>query len=182
MSRNYKFHDQELPYFVTFTVVNWIDVFTRKDYKDILIESLKYCATNKGLTIYAWVIMSNHVHLIIGTTDKPMQDILRDLKRHTSKTIVKAIEDNPQESRREWMLFQFERAGKYNPNNEHYQFWQQGNHPIELWSKAVMDQKLNYIHNNPVVAGWVDEPQHYLYSSARDYADIKGLLDIQLMI
>jgi putative transposase len=181
MSRNYKFHDQDRPYFVTFTVVNWIDVFTRRDYKDILLDSLKFCMANKGLELHAWVIMSNHVHLIIGTNDKPMQDILRDLKRHTSKTIIKAIEDNPQESRKEWMLYQFEHAGKYNPNNERYQFWQQGNHPIELWSKHVIDQKLNYIHNNPVTAGWVDLPEYYLYSSARDYANIKGLLDVDLL-
>jgi REP element-mobilizing transposase RayT len=182
MSRNYKFHDQQRPYFVTFSVVNWIDTFTRREYKNILVESLNYCMINKGLELYAWVIMSNHVHLIIGTNNQPMENILRDIKRHTSKEIVKAISEDPQESRKEWMLPLFEKAGKSNPNNEHFQFWQQGNHPIELWSNAVMDQKLDYIHNNPVVAGWVDEPGHYLYSSARDYAGIKGLLDIQLMV
>jgi REP element-mobilizing transposase RayT len=123
MSRNYKFHNQEFPYFVTFTVVQWIDVFTRVEYKDILVESLKYCIKNKGLKLYAWVIMSNHVHLIIGTEDKPMQDILRDIKRHTSKTIIKAIEENVQESRRDWLLSFFEREGRKNPSNEHYQFW-----------------------------------------------------------
>ena len=76
----------------------------------------------------------------------------------------------------------FEREGKQNANNEIYQFWQQGNHPIELWSNSVIDQKLDCIHNNPVTAGWIDEPKHYLYSSARDYADGKGLIDILLMI
>jgi putative transposase len=181
MSRNYKFHDQERPYFVTFTVINWIDAFTRREYKDILVDSLRFCMTNKGLELYAWVIMSNHVHLIIGTKDKPMEDILRDIKRHTSKKIVEAISENPQESRKEWMMKLFKEAGRKNPANENFQFWQQGNHPIELFSPAVMAQKLNYLHNNPVVAGWVDEPEHYLYSSARDYAGIKGMLDIQLM-
>jgi putative transposase len=182
MSRNYKFHDQERPYFVTFSVVNWIDAFTRREYKNILVDSLNYRMINKGLELYAWVIMSNHVHLIIGTNDRPMENILRDIKRHTSKEIVKAISENPQESRKEWMLSLFEKAGKSNPNNEHFQFWQQGNHLIKLWSNAVIDQKLDYLHNNPGVAGWVDEPGHYLYSSARDYAGIKGLLDIQLMV
>ena len=80
MSSNYKFHDQERPYFVTFTVIRWIDVFTRREYKDIIVDSLKYCITHKGLQLYAWVIMSNHIHLIIGTNDKSMQDILRDIK------------------------------------------------------------------------------------------------------
>ncbi|WP_428327356.1 REP-associated tyrosine transposase [Mucilaginibacter sp.] len=178
MSRNYKFHNQERPYFVTFSVIKWIDVFTRREYKDIVVDSLKYCIENKGLLLYAWVIMSNHVHLIIGTKDKPMQDILRDLKRHTSKTITKAINENTQESRRDWLLWFFEREGKHNSNNEQYQFWQQGSHPIELWSNEVTDQKLDYIHNNPVKAGWVNEPQYYLYSSAIDYADGKGLIDV----
>ncbi|BAU52322.1 REP-associated tyrosine transposase [Mucilaginibacter gotjawali] len=183
MSRNYKFDDQERPYFVTFTVVRWIDVFTRREYKDILVESLKFCIEKKGLQLYAWVIMSNHVHLIIGTKDKPMGSILRDIKRHTSKALTKAISENVLESRREWMLWFFEREGKQNPNNEQYQFWQQDeSHPIELWSSEVMDQKLDYIHYNPVVAGWVDEPEHYLYSSARDYAGGKGLIDIILMV
>ena len=183
MSRNYKFDDQERPYFVTFTVVRWIDVFTRREYKDILVESLKFCIEKKGLQLYAWVIMSNHVHLIIGTKDKPMGGILRDIKRHTSKALTKAISENVLESRRDWMLWFFEREGKLNPNNEQYQFWQQDeSHPIELWSSEVMDQKLDYIHYNPVVAGWIDEPEHYLYSSARDYAGGKGLIDIILMV
>ena len=181
MSSNYKFHDQERPYFVTFTVIRWIDVFTRRLYKDIIVESLKYSIANKGLQLYAWVIMSNHVHLIIGTSSKPMQDILRDIKRHTSKSIIKAVIENTQESRGEWLLWFFEREGKQNPNNEQYQFWQQGSHPIELWSNEVMDQKLEYLHNNPVSAGWVEEPEHYLYSSAIDYAGGKGLIDITLM-
>jgi len=176
MSRNYKFRDQEKLYFVSFSTVNWIDVFIRREYKDIVVDSLQYCVANKGLQIYAWCIMSSHVHLIIGTVGDKMQDILRDMKRHTSKTILKAIEENPQESRKEWMLWMFKRAGKHNPNNEVYQFWQQHNHPIELWSNEIMDQKLEYIHNNPVEAGFVEEPWDYWYSSARDYAGKKGLI------
>ncbi|SDT26212.1 Transposase IS200 like [Mucilaginibacter mallensis] len=181
MSSNYKFRNKENLHFVTFSVIRWIDVFTRRLYKDILVDSIKFCIANKGLEVYAWVIMSNHVHMIIGTRDKPLHDILRDMKRHTSKTLIKAINENTLESRREWMLWFFEREGKLNPNNEQYQFWQQGNHPIELYSNDVMDQKLDYVHNNPVTAGWVDEPEHYLYSSARDYADGKGLIDIVLL-
>ena len=183
MGRKYKFHEHDLLYFVRFATVQWIDVFVRRIYCEIVVESLKYCIENKGLQLYAWVIMSNHVHLIIGTKDKQMESILRDIKRHTSKALTKAISENMQESRREWMLWFFEREGRLNPNNEKYQFWQQDeSHPIELWSNEVIDQKLDYIHNNPVVAGWVDEPEHYLYSSARDYAGGKGLIDIILMV
>ncbi|RKR82991.1 REP element-mobilizing transposase RayT [Mucilaginibacter gracilis] len=182
MSRNYKFHTQEKPHFITFSVVKWIDAFTRIQYREILLDSIKYCQQNKGLEVYAWVVMSNHVHMIIGTQNLPMQGIIRDLKKHTSKSIVKVIRENEQESRRDWLIWMFEREGKRNPNNEVHQFWQQDNHPIELYSNEVMQQKLDYIHNNPVKAGWVDEPQHYLYSSARDYGGGKGLLDVILMV
>jgi putative transposase len=99
MSRNYKFHDQEKPYFISFATVYWLDVFIRSDYKDILVDSINYCIKEKGLVVYAWIIMSSHVHMIIGTRKEKMQDIVRDLKKFTSKEIVKAIQDNPTERR-----------------------------------------------------------------------------------
>ncbi|WP_210463145.1 REP-associated tyrosine transposase [Rufibacter roseolus] len=181
MSRSYKIRDQHKLYFVSFATVHWIDVFTRRDYKDIFVESLKYCIIHKGLEVYAWCLMSNHVHLIIGSTGEKLEDILRDLKRHTSKELTKAIEENIQESRREWMLWMFEREGRRNPNNTKYQFWQQANHPVELSSNEMLEQRLAYLHNNPVVAGWVEEPEYYLYSSARDYAGVKGLVEVILI-
>ncbi len=179
MSRNYKIRDQEKPYFVTFTVINWIDVFVRREYKDIIVESLNYCINNKGLEVYAWCLMTSHVHLIVGTKgENKLEGILRDVKRHTSKSVLKAIEENLQESRKEWLLWMFERAGKRNPNNTTYQFWQQSSHPIELSTNFIIDQKANYIHNNPCEAGIVTRPEDYLYSSAIDYSGGKGLVEI----
>lgn len=125
--------------------------------------------------------MTNHVHLIIATKDIELQDILRDLKKFSSKAIITAIKENQQESRKEWMLDLFEKAGEKNSNNVHYQFWQQHNHPIILDSNFLLDQKLNYVHDNPVKAGFVEKPEDYLYSSARDYMGIKGLIDIEIM-
>lgn len=181
MSRNYKISDLSQLHFISFAIVHWIDVFTRPAYKMIVVNSLNYCIHNKGLEVYAWCIMSNHVHLIIGSQAAKQSDIIRDLKKHTAKTILKAIIDNPQESRREWMLWMFERAGKRNINNTTYQFWQQHNQPIELNSNFLMEQKLDYIHNNPVEAGFVREPQKYPYSSAIDYAGGKGLVKVTLL-
>jgi putative transposase len=178
MSRNYKIRDQQKLYFVSFATVNWIDVFIRREYKDIVVDSLKFCQKNKGLELYAWCIMSSHVHLIIGTSGQKMEDILRDLKRHTAKALLKAIAEHQHESRREWMLWMFERAGKRNSNNVKYQFWQQHNHPIELFNNEVMQQKLDYLHENPVTAGYVNEPWEYLYSSAKDYSGGKGILEL----
>ena len=182
MSRAYKFNDADGVYFISFATVGWIDVFTRRQYKDIVVDSLRYCQNEKGLELFAWCIMSNHLHLIARAKEgQQLQHIIRDLKKYTSKQVLKAIEDNPQESRKEWMLSIFRRAGEYNSNNTHYQFWQQDNRPIVLWSSAVFDQKLDYLHYNPVEAGYVDEPEDYIYSSARDYSGIKGLLDVELL-
>lgn len=181
MSRNYKFRDQESIYFISFATVYWIDVFVRPQYKDILVESINYCIKNKGLLVCGWVIMTSHVHMINGTEQDKMQDIIRDIKKYTSKAVVQAIKDNPRESRREWMIWMFERAGKKNGNNTNFQFWQQNNKPIELSDSKMIDQKLTYLHNNPVEESFVIESYEYKYSSAIDYASGKGLIDIVLV-
>ncbi len=178
MSRNYKFFDNTELYFVTYTVVSWVDVFTRDEYRNVLLDSWNYCIKNKGLKIYSWCIMTNHVHMIISSDKNDLSNIMRDMKSFTSTTIKKMIIDNPRESRKKWMLKIMKDAGLKNKNNNEFQLWQQHNHPIILDSNFMLEQKLDYIHNNPVKAGFVDEPESYLYSSARDYAGIKGLVDV----
>jgi REP element-mobilizing transposase RayT len=178
MSRRYKFHSQDNLYFVTYTTVNWIDLFTRDEYRNIVLDSLRFCQSNKGLEIYAWCFMTNHIHLIIGTSGEKMENILRDHKRHTSELITKAIETHSSESRREWILEQFSKAAESNSQNTKYQVWQQHNKPIVVYSEEVVYQYLDYIHYNPVKAGFVKQPEHWLYRSAVDYADQKGLLDV----
>ena len=122
--------------------------------------------------------MSNHIHLIASSKEgNHLSDILRDFKKYTSKAIVEQIEKMP-ESRKDWMLDRFYFNGKYKPKIKNYQFWKEGNHPIQLESNEFMDQKLNYIHNNPVTAGIVHRAEDYVYSSAIDYAGGKGLLDV----
>jgi REP element-mobilizing transposase RayT len=118
--------------------------------------------------------------MIIGSDDEKLQDIMRDLKGYTSRTILKAIKENTQESRQEWMLWMMKRAGRKNSNNEKYQFWQQHNQPIVLHNAEIFEQKLNYIHNNPVQECIVQYPEEYMYSSARDYANKKGLVLVTL--
>jgi len=125
--------------------------------------------------------MRSHVHMIIGTKQDKLENIVKDLKRHTSRTILKAIKENIQESRREWILWMFERAGKKNSNNKKYQFWQQHNQPIELSNNEMIDQRLEYLHYNPVEARIVDKPEHYLYSSAIDYTGGKSYVKITIL-
>jgi putative transposase len=181
MSRKYKFHEKGGAYFVSFSTVNWIDVFTRDLYFAIMTESLDYCRKNKGMEIYGYCIMPSHVHLIFRSALGDPSGLMRDLKGFTSRKIMKIIQDNPQESRKEWMLWMFERAGKKNSNVKEKQFWQQNNQPIEIWSLIVFEQKLNYIHNNPVESGFVTDPIDWKYSSARNYGnDDQTVLEIDL--
>jgi REP element-mobilizing transposase RayT len=183
MSRNYKFHNPEGVYFISFAVVEWLDVFTRDEYKTIIIDSLNHCQKEKGMEIFAWCLMTNHFHLIFRCTGEQKPELLiGDFKRFTSKAIVKAIIENPAESRKEFLLEQFRNAGNQSSNVNKYQFWRHDNHPIELWSNKVIDEKIDYLHNNPVEAGLVSRAEDYMYSSAADYAGGKGLLDGVIVI
>ena len=140
MATKYRFGDGGVPHFITFAVVNWIDFFSRECYKEIILESLKFCITEKGLNLHAWIIMSNHVHLIATAKEGfELVNIIRDLKKYTSKMITANIESNIQESRRDWMIWMFKRAGAKNSNNKVYQFWQQDNHPIELSTNEMIE-------------------------------------------
>mgnify|MGYP005608433205 FL=1 len=171
MSRKYKFAEKDGAYFVSFATVYWIDVFTRIDYFDTIIESLDYCRKNKGMEIYGYCIMPSHIHLIFRSSLGDPSGLMRDFKGFTSRKMLKAIAENPQESRKDWLLWMFEKAGKKNSNVEKSQFWQQNNQPIEIWSLKVFEQKLNYIHNNPVETGFVTDPIDWKYSSARNYGN-----------
>lgn len=183
MGFKYKIRDQKDFYFVTFTTINWVDVFIRESYREIFVNSLKYCQKEKGLLIGAWVIMTSHVHMIIGTRYLKLEDIIRDLKSYTSRHIRKEIECSNYESRKEWMYEMFRRAGTYNNNNNDFQFWIQNNHPIQLTTHDMLMTRINYIHNNPVEAGFVCEPHHWKWNSAHDYnGGTQGLIDIYYLI
>jgi len=112
-SENYRIEKQDAVYFLTFTVTDWIDVFTRMNYRSIIAESLEYCRKNKGLKLYAWCLMTNHIHLVCCIeTPFRMTDFLRDYKKYTAKKVLDDIQHLP-ESRRDWMLYRFEFAGKF---------------------------------------------------------------------
>ncbi|MDX1469942.1 MAG: transposase [Flavobacteriaceae bacterium] len=178
MSRNYKFHNKSGLYFVSFATVNWIDVFTRIDYLNILADSVRFCRAKKGMEVYCYCFMPSHVHFIFRSSLSKPSDLLRDYKRHTAKSIIAAIEDNPEESRREWMLWMFKRAGLKNAATTEYQFWQHHNQPVELWSAKVIKQKIGYIHNNPIMSGFVSNIEDWKYSSARNFQGDHWILDI----
>ncbi len=181
MSRKYKFRKPEAAYFVSFATVNWVDVFTREIYLGILAESLTYCRKYKGMVLYAYVFMPNHVHLLFRSLNEDPSGLMRDFKGFTSRKLIQAIKENPRESRKEYLLKQFKDAGSKASNVTNYQFWQQNNKPIEVHSQWVVERKVNYIHNNPVTEGFVVNPAEWKYSSARNYSGDQTVLEIDLM-
>ncbi len=172
MGFEYSIKDQGAVHFVTFTVRRWVDVFTRSTYCDLFLDSLRYCQEKKGLEVFAWVIMSNHTHLILRAKNENLSDIIRDFKKFTAKQIFKAICENPVESRKDWlkMLLSF---------GDKIWFWEEGYHGEEIFSVEFFDQKTKYIHLNPVRANIVEKEEEYFYSSASDFYGLrKGKLDL----
>ncbi len=181
MSEKFKIAESGCPHFVTFTVVHWIDLFTRNEYRNVIIESLKFCQQKKRLEIFAWCLMTNHLHMIIGSNSgSNLQNIIRDFRGFTSKKLKSEIQSNPAESRKKWMLKLFHYEGSKRKTNGNFQLWKRNYHPIELFNRNIFEEKLNYIHQNPVKAGLVFEPQEYVYSSAVNYAGRQGLLDVMI--
>jgi putative transposase len=158
--------NSDRPFFITLTVVGWVDVFIRNEYCDEFLNNLEHCRKNKGLKVYAYCIMSSHIHIIVANENDNLPSIIRDLKSYTAKRIIELITNNPQESRKEWLLYLFKYYANNNAQNSEYQFWQKTNHPIELYTAEVFDQKQDYIHRNPVETMLVNDECSYVYSSA----------------
>ena len=161
------------PYFITCTVVQWVDVFTRSIYANVLIESLKYCQQHKGLEVYGYVIMSSHIHLIVRHEGAQLDKIIGHFKSFTAKEILKLIESSQEESRKKWLLHLFAYAARFHQQHAQYMFWQYTKHPVELSSPEIFQQKLDYIHQNPLAAGYVTEAEKWYYSSANLFSPLK---------
>jgi REP element-mobilizing transposase RayT len=175
MSERYKAFDAEAPYFITFTMVEWIPLLEISEFATILIDSLKFCVRNKGLSIYGYCIMPSHVHLIVQSHKNPLGSTFRDLKKFTSSEIIRIIKSNEKYSEH---LITFHDRAELIKRNKYVKVWLDGYHPEIIYSNKFFFQKLNYIHNNPVVAGLVSVPEDYYYSSARNYAGLDAPLEI----
>jgi len=160
--------DANYAYFVTTTIVEWLPVFVSPPYYDIIIDSLKYVRTHKGVQLNAYVIMPTHLHLILWPEPEVnLSNILRDFKRYTSRAISAQLEA---ERRRHFLsiLAAAKRRGK-GRDSAQYRVWQEGSHPEAIYTEPFFRQKLEYVHNNPVKQGFVSLPEHWLHSSARNY-------------
>lgn len=162
-------------FFITLTVVSWVDVFTRSNYCEEIVRNIKFCQQHKGLELYAYLIMSNHTHWIAGQRDGKLNLLLRDFKSYSAKQLLSMIYNSPYESRRDWMKIVFQYNAKYQKQNAENMFWQKTNHPVDCYSPKVMMQKINYVHENPVRAGLVKNAGDWWYSSANERSPIEVL-------
>lgn len=170
MSQRYKVIGSTEPTFVTITIIDWVDLFIRPIYFKILDDSLNYCIENKGLNVHSYVYMSSHIHLILSSYDNELQDIIRDFKKHTSKEIIKTIKGFP-ESRREWLLAKFGYAAKRIKKGANYKVWKDGFHPVILDNHHKIEQRINYIHYNPVASELVYHERDWKNSSYSAYEE-----------
>ncbi|MEI6575086.1 MAG: transposase [Bacteroidota bacterium] len=180
MPTGYKIAEQDQLYHLTLQVVGWVDLFTRKSYRDMLIQNLAFCQQNKALEIFAYVIMSNHIHLLVKSNTGNLSNTIRDFKSFTSKELLKLIKE-PGESRREWMLEIFKNAASQHVRNSEFQLWTHENHAEHIYSNQFISQKINYIHENPVVAGIVLKAEDYPYSRAKNYTGEPGLIPVTIL-
>lgn len=175
MRSRYKIAEPESPHFITCTIVDWLPVFTRARYFDVITASLTFCRQHKGLRLHAYVILDNHFHLIINSDN--LSHVVRDFKRHTAKEIITLA----RQDKKQWLLNQFELSKSVHKFQSQHQIWQEGFHPQVIISADMLRQKMDYIHYNPVKIGLVDYPQDWRYSSARNYLGLDAILDIDLI-
>ncbi len=153
-------------------------MFVRNAYRDCILESFEYCKKSKGLKLHAYVIMTSHIHVILSAEEgSDLVAIIRDYKKFTSKKLIELIKSIP-ESRREWLLNKFEFEAQRIKRGSNYLLWEEGYHAKQIETNNFLDEKLTYIHNNPVEGGFVNRAEDYVYSSARNYSGEAGLIEV----
>jgi len=163
MRSRYKIFDGGEVYFLTSTIVEWIPVFTSAPFFEIVTNSLAFCREHKGLRLHAYVVLENHVHLIASADN--LSGVVQAFKRHTARSIVELATA----TKRDWLLNQFAYYRKKYKSESDYQVWQEGFYSKRVHDNAMLCQKMDYIHGNPVRRGYVDAPEDWRYSSARNY-------------
>jgi REP element-mobilizing transposase RayT len=168
----YRIFDDGYPHFITCTIVGWLAVFTRREAVDIILESWRFLQQERGFQLFAYVILENHLHAIVKAPQLPA--VLKNFKSYTARQIVDLLQHRSADMLLKQLKFQ-KLAHKM---ESEYQVWQEGSHPEQIQGDPMMWQKIEYSHNNPVERGYVDDPLHWRYSSARNYAGQPGLIDV----
>ncbi len=168
----YQITENSVPYFHTCTVVGWLPIFTRPNTVQIILDSWEYLQKNESFHLHGYVILENHLHLIASSPNH--RNLIKHFKSFTARKIIDYLE-------KQNILFFLKQLAFYKlkyKTKSKYQFWQEGTHPKQILTEEMMRQKLDYIHYNPVKRGYVDFPEHWRYSSARNYMGQKGLIDV----
>ena len=168
----YTIRETQLPHFLTCTVLNWMPLFTRPDTVNIILQALQYRQQQQGWKVYGYVILENHLHLIVQSDD--LFSELPLFKSYTARQLIDYLKQHRVERLLKQMAF-FRKAHK---TDREYQCWEEGSHPQLIQNEMMLRQKLDYIHFNPVKRGYVDDPTHWRYSSARNYAGLEGLMPV----
>ena len=176
MRSSYKIFSSETPYFLTATIVNWISIFTKQRYFQIIIDALEFSRKTKNLKVLAFVILDNHIHLILQHPE--LAKVFKEFKQFTARKIIKTLNND----NNEWMLNELSFWKKKHKTNSNFQVWQESSHPQEIFAEDVFLQKLEYIHNNPIKRGFVRKPEYWKFSSAINYIEgnEKGEIEIDL--
>jgi putative transposase len=172
MRTRYRITENNYPYFITSTTLAWILVFTRKPYIEVLINALNFCRRSKGVKIFAYVVMDNHIHLVVAS--ERLSEIIKEFKSYTAREIVRLA----RQDKKSWLLSQLQFHKPDHKTDSRHQVWQEGFHPQQIFSEEVLHQKVDYLHHNPVRAGLVARAEDWFYSSARSYAGLPGALEI----
>ncbi len=168
----YRITQEQRPHFLTCTVLNWMPLFTRPESADIILSALRYRQQQNGWKIYGYVMLENHIHLVVQCENLPVE--LARFKSFTARQLI----DYLKASQADRLLHQLAMFRKRHKHDRDYQCWEEGAHPQLIESEAVLRQKLDYIHQNPVKRGYVDDPVHWRYSSARNYQGLEGLIPV----
>ena len=168
----YRIFETEYPYFLTNTIVGWLPVFTRKEAVEIVFDAWRHHQRESALQIFGYVVLENHLHMIARAPKLP--EVLKSIKSYTARQIIDLLEQR----RADTLLRQLKAHKLGHKTESTYQVWQEGSHPEQVQNDEILWQKLEYTHNNPVERGYVDDPLHWRYSSARNYARQQGLIDV----
>ena len=169
----YKVYEPTHPHFVTCTILHWLPIFTRKESVQIVIDCLKFLQEKDDLKLYAYVILENHLHMVVQSND--LQKSMQSFKQYTAKQILHMLKKENVTT----ILDQLAFYKKSHHKDKTYQVWEEGYQPKLMQTDAMMISKIEYIHQNPVKRGYVDEAIHWRYSSARDYEDVLGLIEVE---
>jgi putative transposase len=173
MSRTrYRFGEGYRPHFLTCTVVAWLPVFTRPEAVQIVLDSWKFLQDEGRMTLLGFVVLENHLHFVASAANLGKE--VGDFKSYTAKRLIELLK----QSNARTLLDQLEHFKLRHKVDQQFQLWQEGSQPKEIADEAMLRQKLEYLHDNPVKRGYVDDPVHWRYSSARNYARQPGLVEV----